>query len=266
MNCRLASRLALAAAAVAASAAPAEEAGEALQEYITTGFSQPSISITADFSGEEILVYGAIERNRLLREAEKAPDLILEVQGPEEPMLVRRKERIAGIWINRHASLISRAPSFYALGTTAPLDEVLDRHGIEIHDIGPDQVVLQPGTAEEGENPEDYRLAAIRLNMRKGLYRVLPESVRFVGKSLFESRIELPSNITEGDYRVTLFLARERTVIDSHTQIIPVRRAGLERWIYRLAQDEPHTYGLLSILVAILAGWIASETFRRIRI
>lgn len=239
---------------------------EPLQEYITTGVSQPSVSITANFSGEEILIYGAIERSRLLEEDEPGPDVILVVEGPAEPVMVRRKERIAGIWINRHFSIITGAPSFYALGSTAPLEEILDPHVIEIHDIGPDQAVLAPGSTEEGENPEDYRLAAIRIKEANDLYRVQPGSVDLIGKSLFESRVQLPSNITEGDYRVTIMLVRDRFVLDSHTEIIPVRRTGIERWIYRLAQDEPHTYGLLSIFVAIFAGWAASETFRRLRV
>lgn len=241
----------------------AQEQDAPLQEYITSGVSQPSISITANFSGEEILIYGAIERSRLLEEEEPGPDVILVVEGPPEPILVRHKKRVAGIWVNRHASLITGAPSFYLLGSTAPLEDILDPHGIEIHDIGPGQAVLSPGSTEEGEDPEDYRLAAIRIKEASGLYQVNPGSVRVIGKSLFESRVELPSNITEGDYRVTLMLVRDRFVLDSHTEIIPVRRTGLERFIYRLAQDEPHTYGLLSIFVAILAGWLAAEGFRR---
>lgn len=258
--------LLLAAALAAPPALLAAQESAPLQEYITSGVSQPSISITANFSGEEILIYGAIERNRLLKEEEPGPDVILVVEGPPEPILVRHKTRVAGIWINRHASLISAAPSFYSLGSTAPLEDILDPHFIEIHDIGPEQAVLSPGTIEEGQNPEDYRLAAIRIKEDSGLYQVNPGSVRVIGKSLFESRVQLPSNITEGDYRVTLMLVRDRFVLDSHTEIIPVRRTGIERFIYRLAQDEPHTYGLLAIFVAILAGWLAAETFRRLRV
>ena len=246
--------------------ASSQENDGTLREQIVTGVSQADVAITADFSGEEILIYGAIERSRFLAKDEPSPDVILIVEGPEKATLVRKKERVAGIWINRHYSLLSAAPSFYAISSTAPLEEIVTEQNIEIYDIGFEQAILKPGTSTDDIDPEIYREAAIQLNMEAGLYASLPGSVRVIGNSLFESRIRLPSNIIEGDYHVRVLLARDGDITDTHSLIIPVRRAGIGRWIYRLAQDQPLIYGLLSILIAIFAGLIASETFRRLHI
>lgn len=236
-----------------------------LDERIVSGLSQSDVSITATFSGQEIFVYGAIERSRFLEEGETPPDVILVVEGPEEPILIRKKERIAGIWANRFSALISAAPSFYAVSSSRPVSDILSPHEIEIYDIGLAQTILAPGTATGPDEPEVYRQAAVRLKRTDGLYRRLPDGVRVLGESLFDSRIQLPSNIVEGDYRMRVLLVRDQQVIDTHQLIIPVRRTGIGQWIYRLAQDEPFTYGILAILVGLLAGWMAAEAFRRLQ-
>ena len=244
-----------------ATAAAAQDDRIPLDERILTGLSQSGVSITATFSGEEILVYGAVERNRFLTAEEMPPGVILIAQGPDKPTLIRQQERTFGIWINRHARAFPAVPSFYAVSTSAPLEEMLDAREIDLHDIGLRQSLIEP----EAGRSKIWHNAVVRLMRDADLYRQLPGNVRLIGSSLFESRIRLPANIFEGDYRIHLLLVRDREVVDRHTLILPVRRTGIGYWIYRLAQDEPLAYGLLSILVAAFAGWLASETFRRFR-
>ena len=43
---------------------------------------------------------------------------------------------------------------------------------------------------------------------------------------------------------------------------IEVRKVGLERWLYRLALEQPFIYGIMSLAIAISAGWGASAAFR----
>ena len=76
----------------------------------------------------------------------------------------------------------------------------------------------------------------------------------------------LPANLTEGSYRVRIFLTRGGLVVDELESVIDVRKEGLERWLTSLAHDQPLIYGLLSLAIAVLAGWGASAAFRFIRI
>lgn len=250
----------------AGSPATAADSDTPLRESIVTGTSKADIPITATFSGDEFLIFGAIERNRLLDESEAPPDIILLVKGPERPMLVRKKERAAGIWVNRHFAEFSAVPSFYAVASSAPVEDIVREHDIEIHDIGFEQALLMPGTTTDAEFADNYRKAAIDLHRDAGLYTVLPGNVRLIDKSLFAASIHLPSNIIEGDYGISVLLARDDEIVQAENFIIAVRKTGIGRWIYRLAQEKPLTYGLLSILFAIAAGWFASETFRRLHI
>uniref|UniRef100_UPI0040478BE1 TIGR02186 family protein n=1 Tax=Yoonia sp. TaxID=2212373 RepID=UPI0040478BE1 len=64
---------------------------------------------------------------------------------------------------------------------------------------------------------------------------------------------------------LSIFLTRDRTVVETYTATIPVQKVGLERWLYTLAQEQALLYGLLSLLIAISAGWGASAVFGLLR-
>ena len=80
------------------------------------------------------------------------------------------------------------------------------------------------------------------------------------------SKVALPSDVVEGKYKVRIFLTRGRQVIDVQESQIDVRKAGLERFLFAMAQDQPLLYGLASLALALVAGWGASEVFRRFRL
>lgn len=240
-------------------AAPAEE------QRVIAALSQNAVSITTDFSGSEIFVYGAIERNRFPDARDDDLDVIIAVIGPSEPIVIRKKSRVLGVWANTEEALIDSAPSFYAIATTGPLSEILSRDADIENRITMESAIRIAGVERGITNPLAYRDAIIRINRDKGVYFDRIGGVKFTGRTLFQTQLELPANIFEGDYAARVFLLRGGEVLDSFQTGIRVRKVGLERWIYTLANENSLIYGLLSILVALLAGWGASEAFRLLR-
>ncbi|MEO0683373.1 MAG: TIGR02186 family protein, partial [Pseudomonadota bacterium] len=159
------------------------------------------------------------------------------------------------------------APSFYAVAATRPLVEAVSETENLRHRIGIDAQVraraLDPSF--DAAERDEFRRAVIRLRRAEGLYSEAAEPVRLQEQSLFAARFALPANLVEGDYRARIFLLHDGAVIDLHEDVIAVRKAGLERWLYALSREAPLVYGLLSIAVALLAGWGASEAFRLLR-
>jgi uncharacterized protein (TIGR02186 family) len=94
---------------------------------------------------------------------------------------------------------------------------------------------------------------------------VSENSVRLVDETLFDAQIALPANLTEGDYKTRIFLTRDGTVVDLYETSIDVRKVGLERFLFSLAHEKPLIYGLLSLAIAIAAGWSASAVFAYLR-
>ena len=234
-------------------------------EVIVSGLSQTRVAINASFDGTSILIYGAATRE------EKPPvwpllQVIITVEGPVQPIVVRQKARVAGIWVNRGWVAFDEAPSFYAVMTTGALDEILSEAEDSAWGIS---IPLGIGSARLGAAAEltaEYLAALQRIRGSEGSYRLDRDAVLLLQQSLFRTQVILPANLIEGDYRVRIFLTRGGAVVDMQESQITVGKEGLERFLFRMAQDQPLLYGLIALVMAVLAGGGASELFRRMRL
>lgn len=233
----------------------------AATDQIVAGLSQHSVSLTTGFSGSEIFVYGAVRRAAPELEDEPHLDVIVAVTGPVTPVEVRKKVRRFGIWINGPGVEVDAAPSFYAVASTKGFRETVSWTDDLRYRIGLDHVIRLID-APPGVDREEYREAVKRIRQSQGLYAALPNTVSVLENTLFETRIKLPANLVEGDYTARVFLIRNKAVSDIYVDTIEVRRAGIGRWIYTYAQEQPALYGIAAIIVALAAGWLASAFFR----
>jgi uncharacterized protein (TIGR02186 family) len=126
-------------------------------------------------------------------------------------------------------------------------------------------VIRAVGITDDAENARDFLAGLQRVRTAEGRYRILQGRVELSEETLFRADVILPANLTEGEYKVRLFLLRDKRVIASQERVIGVRKEGLERFIFNLAQEQPLAYGLLSLLLAAVAGWGASAAFRLVR-
>jgi uncharacterized protein (TIGR02186 family) len=234
------------------------------QESIVSELSQRRIGITANFDGSEIILFGAVKREEPINLLYPL-SVIITVSGPLQPVTVRRKARVAGIWANTAAVEVDAAPSFYAVATTRPLDQALSNTEDLRWKISIPRAIRSVGAPATVRDSPVFTQALIRIRLKNGAYQMNENTIAFFDQTLFSTSVTLPANLIEGDYRVSLYLTRNREVIAYDTTTLFVRKVGLERWLYRLAHDRPLVYGLMSIFIAIAAGWIASAIFKRVR-
>jgi uncharacterized protein (TIGR02186 family) len=233
-------------------------------EEVVAGLSQNRVAITANFDGSEILIFGAVKRDVPLPDAEPL-QVIIAVAGPSEPITVRRKARRFGIWVNTDAVDVEAAPSFYSIATTAPLDKVLSDMTDRNHHISIPRAIRFVGKNSTVADTDSFTEALIRIRTASGLYQINPGTVELREDTLFQTSITLPSNLTEGSYSTRIYLTRGGNVVDVFETAIDVRKVGIERWLFNLAHEKPLAYGLLSLFIAIVAGWSASAVFQYIR-
>lgn len=227
------------------------------EEEIILGLSQNEIDITATFVGSEILLFGAIRRDAPVPEGNLG--IIVTVAGPEIPVTVRRKERRFGIWVNVDNVEIAAAPSFYAVASSADLSKVLRPSEDLINRITIPQVVRHVGT--NVLDSQSFARALMRIRAENDQYQLLEGAVAISRDTLFQTRIQMPANLTEGFYVAKIFLTRDGNVVDEYETSIPVKKVGMERWLYNLAHENAFLYGLMSLAIAIAAGWSASAVF-----
>jgi len=232
-------------------------------EEVVLGLSSDKVAITATFEGSDILIFGAVKREAPIAEAPL--DVIITVAGPSLPVTVRRKDRRLGIWVNTEMVELDAAPSFYAVATTGPLDKVLSNTEDLRHRVSIGRAIRSVGAATMAEDAQRFSDALIRIRRDKNAYQMREGDVAFDEQTLFRTSISLPANLTEGIYQTRIFLTREGRVVSQLNTSIDVRKVGLERWLFSLSREQPILYGLMSLAIAIAAGWMASAAFQALR-
>ena len=237
---------------------------QAAEEEVVLGLSQDRVAITADFDGDEILIFGAVKRETPIPDTDPL-QVVVTVSGPQHPVLVRRKERKLGIWVNVDSVLVDSAPSFYAVATSAPFKEVLTDTEDLRYRISIERAIRSVGAAMHIRGAQDFADAVIRIRENRELYSIRENTVAVDQQTLFRTAIEMPADLTEGDYTARIFLTRAGQVVSSYETAIDVRKVGLERFLYSMSREQPFWYGLMSLAIAIAAGWGASAAFRLLR-
>ncbi|MEP1765732.1 MAG: TIGR02186 family protein [Sulfitobacter sp.] len=233
-------------------------------EDIVLGLSSDTVSIDTNFDGSEILIFGAVKRDAPTL-AEPKLQVIVTVAGPSEATTIRRKEKKFGIWVNTDAVSIDHAPSFYAVSTSAPLGQSLSTFEDMRNSISIPRVIRDLSAPKAVQDSASFAQALVRIKESTDQYQLNEGTVSVDEQTLFRTSIALPSALTEGDYATRIFLTRGGAVVAQYETSIYVRKVGLERWLFTLSRENAFLYGLMSLAIAIAAGWGASALFGLIR-
>ncbi|MDS9947760.1 MAG: TIGR02186 family protein, partial [Planktomarina sp.] len=233
-------------------------------QEIVLGLSKDKIGITALFDGSDILIFGAVKHGETLGK-DTPLEVAITVASPLAPVTVRRKEKRLGIWVNVDSVTVDLAPNFYAVATTGPFSEVVSKVEDLRYKISVPQMIRLVSAPVDVDDPTVFAEAVSRIRENLGLYQTLPNAVVLQDDTLFSSSVRLPANLVEGEYKARIFLTRSGKVIASHQTSIDVRKVGIGRWLYNLAHEHPVYYGLMSLAIAIFAGWAAAAVFRLVR-
>lgn len=235
-------------------------------ESLVTITSTSVVNITSNFAGTEITVFGAIERDRSTVSRAGEYRMAVQVFGPRETVVTRRKERFLGIWVNRTARTYVDVPSFYAVLTTGPIADVATPEALKRHQVGIENLLLPErpdARAPQEPGDPDFRAAFLRLKLRSGLYQELPGAVTFPTPTLFRATVPIPANVPVGHYRVQVLLFQEGLPLAEHSSDVVVSKTGFEQFMFEAAFRLPFVYGIATVLLAIATGWLAGVVFRR---
>lgn len=236
----------------------------ATAEEVVLGLSKDEVAITTSFNGSDVLIFGAVKRDKPIPDGDPL-EVIVTISGPSEAVTVRRKEKRFGIWVNIDSVEIDKAPSFYAVATSAPLRDVLSDIEDLRYKISVPRAIRSVGAPMQIEDAAAFTQAIIRIRSNSDTYQLLENQVSVDAQTLFQTSIQLPAALTEGDYVTRIFLTRSGKVVSTYETSIDVRKVGMERWLYKLSRENSMLYGLMSLAIAIAAGWGAAAIFRVFR-
>jgi uncharacterized protein (TIGR02186 family) len=110
---------------------------------------------------------------------------------------------------------------------------------------------------------EPFRQAALRTMARDRLYAEAPGGVEFLSDTLFRAHVPVPASVTRGQYNVEVFLFRDGEIESAQSTPLFIDQTGVERRLFNFAHESPLFYGLATVLMAVLMGWLSSMFFRR---
>lgn len=232
------------------------------QPRLVPDISARSIEIRYSFTGAQLLLFGAIlyPRGQVPR---NPAEVIVVLKGPVEPILVRQKHKIAGIWMNADSNRFRSAPSYYAVASSAPVRSLVDERTAAIYELGLQDLQLSPGGGALPEKERRFEAGLLDLRRRQGLYAEHPHGVEISEGVLYRARISIPSQVPVGTYTAETFLVADGKVIAAATREIEIGKSGFERWVALMARRQAFLYGLASVLLSLGLGWAAAVIFRR---
>jgi len=239
------------------------QATTANPEGIEIGLSTDAVSITADFTGADLTIFGALDNVDPLVARQGRYDVIVVLEGPARPVVVRRKDRILGMWINVESQTFVNVPVSYSLATTRMLQDITDPKSYRQLALGSDNLYLQP---EELDDPVTIDEFTDALRERKKATRLFSErvgGVQFLSQNLFRATVSLARNVPVGTHKARAFLFKSGVFIKETSAPLAIVKSGFEQSIFSFAQDYGFFYGVVAVLIAILIGWAGSIVFRR---
>lgn len=222
------------------------------QSPLVSDISSRRIGIDSSFTGTELLLFGSLGQ---------PGDVVIVIKGPPQSLTVRRKKRVAGVWVNAESVTYQDVPGFYAVVSNRPLEDIASERILRRHAIGLEnlQVKALDGGATEG----GFDAAVKRLRIESGLYRQNEDGVTILFDQLFRSTIAFPANVPVGSYTSEVYLFRDGRIVSAQTSPILIDKSGIERAIFSFAHQWPQFYGIFAVIFAGIAGWAAAQIFRK---
>jgi len=238
-------------------------AAPAHADDLVSGLSTDLIQITSNFTGTDIVLFGAIEPAENNAAPAKDQDLVIVVRGPQIDMTVRRKERMMGIWVNRDQIVFTGLPGYYFLASTRPLDDIASLPTLQLFRLGTANLESTYKGNMNADKAAAFRAAAIRDRKRERLYWESPTGIEFLSRTLFRARIAVPASVPPGEYRAEAYLFQDGTVVSAQSSPLFIDKSGFERRVYNYAYQASFAYGFAAVLMAFALGWTGFLVFRQ---
>jgi len=235
-------------------------------ERLIASVSNHRVTITPEYSGDELVLFGSIERDADTPATRGSYDLVVTVAGPRMTMLTRRKEKTLGIWINTDSREFINVPSYLAVFSNRPINSIGSAEVQRRQQLGLNNIILTQRVAGDFADvvPNDpFRVAFVRLRTKQGLYREQGNAITFLTPTLFRVGIPLPPEVPIGTYDVDIKLLSDGAMITRTETAFEIVKVGFEQFVADAAKRNGLLYGLMTAMMAMSTGWLASVIFRK---
>ena len=239
-------------------------AASARAETLIAAMSSHQIQITSNYTGSQLTVFGVVERDGRTVARADPYDIVVTVRGPRRMLLVREKERLGPIWINRTQRRFPDSSIFMTVASNRPLGEIMSPETARRERIGLENAQQRKDAGLDLDvTTTRFQDGLIRILSEKGLYSYEERGVTFLSNTLFSAPVDVPATAPTGSYEIDIVLYAGGVPLARQTTHFEVVKSGMEQRLASGAHELPLLYGLVTVLLALLLGWLASVVFRR---
>jgi uncharacterized protein (TIGR02186 family) len=233
-------------------------------ESLVVSLSTSRVAITSNYTGAAIVAFGAIEKDAQTVARASAYDIVVTVRGPRASLVVREKEPLGPIWLNRERQPFPDVPLYIAVLSSRRIEDITTEALRARLKVGLQAIVNSPDfTYSRGGADRPFREALLRLQRREGLYIESPRGVTFLTSSLFRVPVPIPAIAPPGNYEVDVVLFSDNVMLSRAQTNFELVKTGFEQQVAGIAREWSLLYGLAIAVLALTFGWIASVIFRR---
>jgi len=235
-------------------------------EHLIVSVSNHRVTVTPNYTGEELVLFGSVERDANTPANRGAYDIVVTILGPRTTMVTRRKARVLGIWVNADSREFLNVPSYLAVFANRPLNAIAPPEVLRRQQLGIDNIILTQRVGADFADvvaDDPFRRAFVRLRQESQLYRESANAVTFITGTLFRTGIPLPAAVPIGTYQVDIKLLSGGALVAHTETAFEIVKVGFEQFVADAARRNSLGYGLVTAAMALMTGWFASVVFRK---
>lgn len=223
------------------------------QAAIAIDVSQDDVAVTTGFDGATVTVFGV---------QDQPGQIAIVVEGPPRTMVIRKKERVLGLWTYTQSQTFHDIPSYYEVASSVPLQTLARENALMENHIGLDYLdFIDMPNNEDTTAP--FQEVLFQLQQTRGHFVLEPQPVTYRSPHLFKGQFTLPTTVIPGRYTVRTYLFRDGVLIDQAHTGFEVRPYGLSASLRHFAFNNGLLYGLTGVILAMMAGFLATVLLKR---
>lgn len=234
---------------------------------LTVLFSgKPAWALTAEVTPQDIPIKLFYHGANLNIDGKCGPndDLIVRVGNEAEDAHMKFKGKAAGIfWMKIGDMSFEHVPAAYLLATSKNLDSLLGkaeqiREGIGFESIKAGAAIE---SSAEGMDKDRWINEFIKFKKEEKLYRIEEGTIT---KQAGEYHLEMnwPYQAAPGTYNIEVLAVRDGKIVDRAESSLTVARKGIVAQLTALAFDQAAVYGIIAIVIAMVAGFAVGALFK----
>lgn len=194
-------------------------------------------------------------------EADPGTDLVVKIASPDGHEKLKKKGKASGfLWMNVGDLELEETPNLYFLHSTKDLNEILDPEEMNKYVLGypsvKEHAKIHP-VEDEGEKTKWFD-EFIKFKESSKLYTTSSGNITLTeenGRQKFYILCDWPYQARPGGYTATVYVVKDGKVIEQADHDILVEQVGIEKSLFDMANNNGAMYGIVSIIVALGAGF-----------